>query len=58
MAPELYEEQVTQSLAKSDVFALGVILINLLTGDYPFNSVYDGSGKTINDVYSQFMRDS
>jgi len=52
MAPELYEELVTQSLAKSDVFALGVILINLLTGDYPFNSVYDGSGKTINNNYS------
>ena len=52
MAPELYEEQVTQSLAKCDVFALGVILINLLTGVYPFGSVFDESGTTINKVYA------
>lgn len=41
MAPELYLKHVTKSLAKCDVFALGVILINFLTGDYPFHSVYD-----------------
>jgi serine/threonine protein kinase len=42
MAPELYSTHITTSLANSDVFALGVILVNMLTGEYPFDSVYDG----------------
>jgi serine/threonine protein kinase len=41
MAPELYEEEITVSLAKSDSFSLGVILFNLITGAYPFKSVND-----------------
>jgi serine/threonine protein kinase len=58
MAPELYLEEVTQSLAKSDVFALGVILINFLTGKYPFRSVYDevDGERQKSKEYETFMR--
>lgn len=42
MAPELYASSVTTSLANSDIFALGIILVNFLTGEYPFDSVFDG----------------
>jgi hypothetical protein len=41
MAKELYEEVIDFPLDKGDVFALGVILINLLTGHYPFITVFD-----------------
>ena len=41
MAPELYDVKTT--LHKSDSFAIGVILFNLLTGLYPFKSVIDES---------------
>jgi len=56
MAPELYMKEVNISLAKCDVFALGVILINFLTGDYPFHSVYD-QDQTIDSNYDSFMKD-
>jgi serine/threonine protein kinase len=42
MAPELYQSMITTSLANSDVFALGVILVNFLSGGYPFDSVFEG----------------
>ena len=42
MAPELYQAQIEGNLANADVFALGVILINFLTGDYAFDSVCEG----------------
>ena len=41
MAPELYEEVIDFPLDKADVFALAVVLINLLTGSYLFKSVDD-----------------
>lgn len=41
MAPELYDAEITGSLAKSDSFSIGVILFNLITGAFPFKSVYD-----------------
>lgn len=56
MAPELYLEHVSKSLAKCDVFALGVILINFLTGHYPFHSVYDDQ-KNIDKNYEAFISD-
>ena len=56
MAPELYLKEVNKSLAKCDVFALGVILINFLTGDYPFHSLYD-ENQNIDSNYDSFMKD-
>lgn len=41
MAPELYSDKIEFSLEKADIFALGVILYNLLTGVFPFKSVTD-----------------
>ena len=41
MPPELFEEEICSSLEKSDIFALGVILINFLTGAYPFDKVLE-----------------
>ena len=42
MSPELFDKDMSPlSLAKSDVFSIGVVLFNLLTGAYPFNSVHD-----------------
>jgi doublecortin-like kinase 1/2 len=57
MAPELYLKKIDKSLAKCDVFALGVILINFLTGHYPFHSVYD-ENQNIDSNYAAFMEDS
>ena len=56
MAPELYLKHVEKSLAKCDVFALGVILINFLTGCYPFHSVYD-ENLIIDKNYDSFLKD-
>ncbi len=42
MAPELYESNIECSLANDDVYALGVILINFLTGGYTFDSIFEG----------------
>ena len=50
MAPELYQKSIDCSLAKADVFSLGVILVNILTGEYPFESVKD-------ERYQKFIND-
>ena len=50
MAPELYQKLIDCSLAKADVFSLGVILVNILTGEYPFESVKD-------ERYQKFIDD-
>ena len=50
MAPELLKDKIIEPLIKCDIFALGVILFNLTTGQYPFDSVLDQS-------YSNFMND-
>ena len=41
MAPELFKEVIDFSLDKADIFALGVILFNLVTGEMPFDSYKD-----------------
>jgi serine/threonine protein kinase len=51
MAPELYSSYIETSLANADVFALGVILINFLTGGYTFDSIYEGKTETVNQKY-------
>ena len=54
MAPELYQKEIGYPLDKSDVFSLGVILVNFLTGLYSFKSVFEvGEEKaaTINQEY-------
>jgi serine/threonine protein kinase len=51
MAPELYSSNIDYSLANADVFALGVILINFLTGEYTFDSVFEGKTESINSNY-------
>jgi serine/threonine protein kinase len=43
-------------LAKCDVFALGVILINFLTGEYPFPSVFN-KDNSIDLSYEAFLTD-
>lgn len=43
MAPELNLAQIDFPLAKADVFALGVLLFNLITGGFAFQSVDDPS---------------
>lgn len=48
MAQELYKNNIETSLANADVFALGVILINFLTGDYTFDSIFEGKTETVN----------
>jgi serine/threonine protein kinase len=55
MAPELYSSNIDYSLANADVFALGVILINFLTGEYTFDSVFEGKSDKVNSRYLQFM---
>jgi serine/threonine protein kinase len=55
MAPELYSNNIKDSLAKADVFALGVILINFLTGEYIFDSVFEGKTEQVNQRYLEFM---
>lgn len=36
MAPELYKHGIDFSLARCDVFSLGIILYNFITGEYAF----------------------
>jgi len=48
MAPELYSSNIDYSLANADVFALGVILINFLTGEYTFDCVFEGKSDIVN----------
>ena len=55
MAPELYSSNIKTSLANADVFALGVILINFLTGEYTFDSVFEGKTEQVNQRYLAFM---
>jgi serine/threonine protein kinase len=56
MAPELYSTKITNSLAGADIFALGVILINFITGGYTFDSVFEpGSTEIANKKYLSFM---
>ena len=57
MAPELYLDEIKIPLDKADVFALGVILINFLTGTYPFESVYEAKSKVVRRDYLEFMSD-
>ena len=40
-SPELYKKQIDSKLDKVDVFSLGVILFNFLTGNYPFYKAVD-----------------
>lgn len=54
MAPELYQKVIEFPLDKSDVFALGVILINFITGDYTFDSVFDAE-EVKSEAYERFM---
>ncbi len=44
MAPELYNKEIDFPLDKADVFSLGVILVNFLTGGYSFSSVFKEGG--------------
>lgn len=41
MAPELNQETIDFSLEKADVFSLGVVLFNMVTGEMPFDSYKD-----------------
>ena len=38
------------------MFALGVILINFLTGEYTFDSVFEGKTEQVNQRYLEFMK--
>lgn len=40
-APELYKDYIDFNLGKVDIFALAVILLNLLTGKYSFDQAID-----------------
>jgi serine/threonine protein kinase len=55
MAPELANETVDKPLDKADVFSLGVILVNLLSGEYFFDSVFEGNGTNLNRQYLSFL---
>ena len=41
MAPELYSDDINYPLDKSDVFALGIMLVNFITGKFPFETVFN-----------------
>lgn len=42
MAPELIVDEITQKLDKCDIFSLGVLLFNLISGGkYPFKNSKD-----------------
>ena len=56
MAPELQREKIDFNVAKADVFSLGVLLVNFLTGQYPFEQVFsDNTCDKLNDLYQTFM---
>lgn len=55
MAPELYKKIINFPLDKSDVFSLGVILINFLTGDYAFSHVFKEDQISYSDEYQSFL---
>ncbi|TNV74189.1 hypothetical protein FGO68_gene4175 [Halteria grandinella] len=55
MAPELYKKVINFPLDKSDVFSLGVILINFLTGDYSFSHVFKEDHETFSEEYLNFL---
>ena len=54
MAPELYSADIDYSLAKADVFSLGVILNNFLSGGYFFDQVFEGTSSEVNMKYQEF----
>ncbi len=39
------------------MFALGVILVNFLTGSYPFDSVFERKSEKITDEFVKFAED-
>jgi len=57
MAPELYQKEIDFPLDKADVFSLGVILVNFLTGTYSFSSVFENGGtkEPVNKEYLAFV---
>lgn len=57
-APELMTDQGVQGdITKADTFALGVTLINLLTGTYAFNGYFDPLFDQFIDNPISFLQD-
>jgi serine/threonine protein kinase len=54
MAPELYQKSIEFPLDKADIFSLGVILVNFLSGGYSFQSVFESDGSLRKD-YQDFV---
>ncbi len=57
-SPELFQQEIDFPLDKGDVFALGVILINFLTGKYSFEQTRDEEDNSkLNQKYLDFVSD-
>ncbi|CDW76169.1 protein kinase domain containing protein [Stylonychia lemnae] len=57
-SPELFKKQIDSKLDKADVFSLGVVLFNLLTGKYPFyKAVNPQQDYVLEQDYLDFLED-
>eukprot|EP00347_Sterkiella_histriomuscorum_P015111 403358280 len=56
--PEMYAKVISSPLDKVDVFSIGVILVNLLTGNFPFQQTVDRNrDDQLNREYLNFLSD-